>query len=217
MVVLARFGEDDLRLGLGRQVIQCDDEVPAVHLALVDLLRAVIEAAGIAEPDGIGGGEQAEIGIGTNDPVLVEQGQLALDLEDALDDEHHVGTTRIIFVEDQGGGMLQRPGEQAFAKLGDLLALAHHDRVAPDKVDAADVRIEVDADARPVETCGDLFDVRRLAGAVIARDHDATIIGKARRDRQRGVGIEDIGGVEIGDSLVGLAERGHFHVAVDAE
>lgn len=60
LVVFARLGEHDLRLGRGRQIVERDDDVPAVHLALVDLLRAVIQAARVAKADGVGGREQAE-------------------------------------------------------------------------------------------------------------------------------------------------------------
>ena len=146
MVIFARLGEDDPRLGLGRQIVQRHDDVPAVHLALIDLLGAVIEAGRVAEADRVGGREQPEIGVRADHPVLVEQGQLALGLEHALDHEHHVGPAGVIFVEHQSGRRLQRPGQQALAEFGDLLAVAQHDRVAADQVDAADMGVEVDPD-----------------------------------------------------------------------
>src|SRR3546814_548809 len=155
--------------------------------------------------------------VRADDAVLIEQSQLALGLEHALDHEHHVGAARVIFVEDERGRGLQRPGEQAFAKFGDLLAIAQHDRVAADEVDAADMRVEVDADARPFEPRGNLFDVRRLAGAVIALHHHAAIVFEAGEDRERRVAIEDIGGVEVGNAFVGFAERRHLHIDIDAE
>ena len=70
---------------------------------------------------------------------------------------------------------------------------------------------------RPVEPRRDLLDVGRLAGAVIALDHDPAVAGEAGADRHRRVGVEHIGGVEVGNPLVRLAEAGHFQVAVDAE
>ena len=85
-------------------------------------------------------------GIGPDHAILVEQGQLALGLQHALDDEHHVGPPGVIFVEHQRHRMLQRPRQQAFAEFGHLLAVLEHDRVAPDQVDAADMRVEVDPD-----------------------------------------------------------------------
>ena len=133
----------------------------------------------------------------TDDPVLIEQGQLAIDFEHALDDEHHIGPAGVIFVEHQGDRRLQRPGQNAFAEFGDLLAVAQHDGVLADQIDAADMAIEVDAHAGPVQPRGDLLDMGRFAGAVIALDHDAAVVGKARQDRQRGIGIEMIGLVQI--------------------
>ena len=156
-------------------------------------------------------------GIGPDHPVLVEQGQLAVGLQHSLDDEHHVGPAGIIFVEHQRHRMLQRPGQQPFAKLGHLLTVLEHDRVAADQVDAADVSVEIDADARPVEPRRDLLDVGRLAGAVIALDHHPAVAGEAGADRHRRVRIEHIGRVEVGNPLVRLAERRHLKVAVDPE
>ena len=71
---------------------------------------------------------------------------------------------------------LQRVGQDALAELGDLLAVLQHDRVLADEIDAADVAVEVDADARPVEARRHLLDVRRLAGAVVALDHHAAVV-----------------------------------------
>src|SRR3546814_19803441 len=88
------------------------------------------------------------------------------------------------------------------AKLRHLLAGAQHDRVLADQIDAADVAVEVDPDARPVQPRGDLLDMRRLAGAVIALHHHAAIVCKARENRHGRVGIEDIARVQIGHPLV---------------
>ena len=60
----------------------------------------------------------------------------------------------------------------------------HHDGILASQVDAADVAVEVDAHARPVQPGRDLLDVGRFAGAVIAGDHDATVVGKSGQDRQ---------------------------------
>ena len=46
------------------------------------------------------------------------------DFEHALDHEHHVGAAGIVFVEHQRDVVLQRPGQDAVAELGDLLAVA---------------------------------------------------------------------------------------------
>jgi hypothetical protein len=94
---------------------------------------------------------------------------LPCDLEHALDDEHHVGrpasyssnTSATLFWIAQG----RMPSRNSVTCLPSF----EHDGVLADQVDAADVAVEVDAHARPVEPRGDLLDVRRLAGAVVAR------------------------------------------------
>ena len=105
--------------------------------------------------------------------VLVEQRQPAGGFEHALDHEHHVGAAGVIFVEAERDIVLQGPRQDAVAEFGDLQAVPDHDRVLADEVDAADVAVEVDAHARPVEPRRDLLDMGRFAGAVIARDDDA--------------------------------------------
>ena len=100
--VVAKVGDlggDDVDFLVVRQVVERRHDRPAVHLGLVDLLRAVIEARRIAEADGVGGGEQAEGRMRADDPALVEQRQAAGRFQDALDDEHHVGAAGIVFVE----------------------------------------------------------------------------------------------------------------------
>ena len=129
------------------EIVERGDDAPAVHLALIDLLGAVVKPGGIAQADRVGGREQAERGLRLDHLVLVEQGQLALDFQHALDHEHHVRTARVIFVEHQRHGTLQRPGQYAFAEFGDLLAVLQDDGVLADQVDAADMAVEIDADA----------------------------------------------------------------------
>ena len=92
-----------------------------------------------------------------------------------------------------------------------------HDRVAADQVDAADMAVEVDAHARPVEAGGDLLDMGRLAGAVVAGDEHPAVAGEAGEDRQRRLAVEQIVRIEIGNVLVALRIGRHFEVAVDTE
>src|SRR5919107_156942 len=76
-LVVLGLGEDDVHLLVVRQVVEGGDDGPAVHLALVDLLRAVIEARGVAQAHRVGGGEQPEARVGPDHPPLVEEGELA--------------------------------------------------------------------------------------------------------------------------------------------
>jgi hypothetical protein len=149
--------------------------------------------------------------------VLVEQGELALDLQHALDHEHHVRPAGVVFVEHQGARVLQCPGQDALAELGDLLAVLQDDGVLADQVDAADVAVEVDADAGPVEPRRHLLDMRALAGAVIALDHAAAVEGEAREDGDRRFAVEAVGVVHLRHVLGAGGEGGHLHVDVHAE
>ena len=216
-VIARALGQDDLALVVMRQIVELGDDAPAVHLALVDLLRAVIEAGGVAQAHRVGGGEQAERPVRPDHLVLVEQGHAPLRLQHALDHEHHVRAAGVVLVERQRHRPLQRPGQDALAVLGDLLAVLEDDRVLADQVDAADVAVQVDPDAGPVQPRRHLLDVRRLAGAVIALDQDAPVVGEARQDRQRGVAVELVGRVDVRHVLGAPAERRHIDVGRDAE
>ena len=82
-----------------------------------------------------------------------------------------------------------------------------HDRVLADEIDARDVAVEIDAHQRPVEPRGDLLDMGRFAGAVIAGDHHAAVEGETRENRERRVAVEEIVGIEIRHMLVGRRNR----------
>ena len=138
-------------------------------------------------------------------------------LEHALDDEHHVRPAGVVLVEAQRGVALQAIGQHAFPELGDLLAVLQDDRVLADQVDAADVAVEIDADAGPVEPGCHLLDVRRLAGAVIALDHHAPVVLEAGQDRQRHFPVEHVVAVDIRHVVAGLGIGRHLEVGVDAE
>jgi hypothetical protein len=149
-------------------------------------------------------GEQAKGRMRADDPVLVEQRQPAGNLQNTLDDEHHVGSAGIIFVENQRRVALHRPRQNAVTEFGDLLAVPDDDGVLADKVDTADMAVQIDAHHRPVEARGDLFKVGRFAGAVIAGDHHPPVVGKTGQDRQGRLAVELIILVEIGHMLVRL-------------
>ena len=135
----------------------------------------------------------------------------------ALDHEHHVRAAGVVFVEAERDIVLERPRQHAVAEFGDLLAVLEDDRVLADEIDTADVAVEVDAHARPVQPRRHLLDVGRLAGAVIAGDHDAAVVREAGEDRERGRPVEAVVLVDIGHVFVRLGIGRHFHVAVDAE
>lgn len=62
-----------------------------------------------------------------------------------------------------------------------------------------------------------MFDVGRLACAVVSLNHHAAVVHKARENCQRGVPVEDVVGIEIGNMFVGLGETHHLHVGVETE
>src|SRR5262249_26066175 len=148
---------------------------PAVHLTLIDLLRAMIEPGSIPESHGIGGRKQPKSGMRLDDLVLIEKRQLARHFQHALDDEHHVRPARVVLVEAKRNVVLQRPRQNAITEFGDLQTVANDNGILADEIDAADMAVEVHSDAWPVEPRRDLLDVRRFTGAVIAGDDDAAV------------------------------------------
>ena len=173
---MRRFGQHDRCLGVLAEVVERGHEGPAVHLCLVDLLGAVIQPRGIAKTDGIGRREQAEIRVRRDDLVLIKQGQLAVMFQNALDHEHHIGAARVIFVENDGDRVAQRPWQNAFVEFGHLLAVAQFDRVLTDQVDPRNMAVEVHTYRGPVQTGRDLFDMGGFTRAVVALNHHAAVM-----------------------------------------
>ena len=93
----------------------------------------------------------------------------------------------------------------------------HDDGILADQIDTADVAVEIDAHARPVQPCRDLLDMGRLAGAVIAGDHDAAVLGKAGENGERGGAIEAVIRIDIRHMRIDFGIGRHLEVAVDAE
>ena len=123
----------------------------------------------------------------------------------------------VVLVEYQRRRVLKRPRQDALTKLRHLFAIAQHDRVLADEIDAADVAVQVDPDARPVESCSDLFDMGRLSCPVVALNHDTPVVSEASQNCYRRLAIEAIGLVDIRHMLFCLAESWDFHIAFDAE
>ncbi|OJH20868.1 hypothetical protein BLX88_00255 [Bacillus obstructivus] len=88
--------------------------------------------------------------------------------------------------------MLIGPWQDTVAEFGDLHAVLDDDGILADEIDTADMAVEIDAHARPVEAGGDLFDVGRLACSVVAGHHDAPVEGKPGQNGQRGLLVEQI-------------------------
>ena len=158
----------------------------------------MIKAGRIAQTDGVGRREQAETGMGAQHLVLVEQGELAVGFQHTLNHEHHIRAASVVFVKHKCAGVLQRPGQQAFAELGHLSAVTQDDGILADEVDAADVAVEVDANTRPVKAGSNLFDMGRLSGTVIALNHHPTIVREAGQNGACCIGIEPIAFVQRG-------------------
>ena len=200
-----------------RQVVQRRHDVPPVHLPLIDLLRAVIQPRRIAQTHRIRRGEQPELRMRPDHARLVEQRQLALHLQHPLDHEHHIGPARVIFVEHQRAWVLQCPRQDPLAKLGDLLAILQHDGILADQVDAADVAVQVDPDARPVQPRRHLLDVRGLPRPVVSLHQHPPVELEAGADRQRRLAVELIGRVQLRHMFGALRIGRHHHVDVHAE
>src|SRR5262249_22294135 len=100
---------------------------------------------------------------------------------------------------------------------GHLHAVADDDGILADQIDTADVAVEVDAHAGPVEPRRHLLDVRRFAGAVVTGDDDPTIVREAGEYGERRPRVEPVGGVEGRDVLIGLRIGRNFHIAVETE
>jgi len=77
--------------------------------------------------------------------------------------------------------------------------------------------VEVDADARPVEAGRNLLDMGRLAGAVIAGDHHAAVLGEPGEDRERSGAVEAIVAVDFRHVRIDFGIGGNFQVAIDPE
>ena len=172
---------------------------PAVELRLVEHLRTGVEPGFIAQPQRVAGREQPELRMRLDHPVLVGQGQAAVGLQQALDDEQHVRAPGVVLVEQQRHGLLHGPGQNAFLKGRNLLAVLHHDGVLADQVQPRDVAVEVDPHQRPAQPAGDLLDVAGLARAVQPLDQHPVVEAEPGEDGAGGLRLEAKGRVERRD------------------
>ena len=149
--------------------------------------------------------------------VLVEQRQATRRFKHTLNDEHDVGTPGVVLVETQSDVVLQRPWQNAVAEFGNLHALANNDRILADQIDAADMAVEIDTHAGPIQPRGDLLDMSRFAGAVIAGDDNPAVAGKAGQDGKRGRAVEPVVRIEFGDVLLRFGIGWNLQISIDSE
>ncbi len=211
------LGQHDHGFGVVAQIVQRGDQRPAVHLGLVDLLCAVIQPGGVAQANSVGGGEQAEVWVRRDDLVLIQQRQLAVMLQYALDHKHHIGAASIIFVKHNRNRVAQRPRQDAFVEFRDLLAVFQLDRVFTNQVNPGDVAVQVHPHRRPVQPRRNLLDVGRFACAVITLDHYPAIVREPSQNRHRGVRIELVGGIDRRHPLGPFGKAFGGHVGVNSE
>ena len=177
----------------------------------------MVKPGRIAKADRVGGGKQPEGGVRRDYPALVEQGKTARGFEHPLDDEHHVRTAGIVFIEHQRHIVLIGPGQNAVAEFRDLHPVAHDDGILADQVETADMAVEVDPHARPVEPRSGLFDMGRFAGPMIAGNDDTAVVLETGKDRQRRCLVEQIVRVHFRHMLGALLVGGHHDVRIDIE
>jgi hypothetical protein len=79
------------------QIVEGADNVPAVQLALVESLRAGIQAACVSQSHRVSGRKQPECGVRSDHASLIQQGEFSFDFENPVDEEHDIRTARIVF------------------------------------------------------------------------------------------------------------------------
>ena len=167
------------------KVIQIGDDRPAVHLRLVDLLRAVIQPRGVAQPDRIGGGRTAgrRGWAGGSRGLWSSRVRRARGFQHALDHEHHVRapgmgggysskTKRDIVLIGPSGQDAPPPPPPPPPSRNSVICLPSLRTMAilADEIDTRDVAVEIDAHAGPVqERAGDLLDMGRFAWCLDSR------------------------------------------------
>src|SRR5271166_1627987 len=77
--------------------------------------------------------------------------------------------------------------------------------------------VEIDADTRPVQSDGDLFDMGRLSRAVVTSDHDAAIEGETSQYGERCRPVEQVIRIQFGNMLVPCGKCRNLHIRVDVK
>ncbi len=177
----------------------------------------MIEAGRVAETNGICCCKHAERWMRPDHAALIEKRQTARGFQNALNYEHDIRASRIIFVENQRNIVLIGPRQNTVFEFGNLYAVFDDDCILTDKIDTADMAVEIDTDTRPVEAGCDLFNMGRFTRTVITGNHHATIIGKSCEDRERRGAVKNI--IRVYFRHIGIACRigWHTHVGIDPE
>src|SRR3546814_18579710 len=100
----------------------------------------MVEAGRITQANRVRCCEHAEPAIWTDDAVLIEERHLPVCFQYALDNDHHIGTARIIFVKDQPHRLSTCQGKKAFFELRYLLYVFPNDGVLADQLAPAEMR-----------------------------------------------------------------------------
>ena len=151
------------------------------------------------------------------DPVLIEQCQFAVTLQQPLDYEHHVRPPCIVLIENKCHRPLDGPGDDSLLELSDLLAVLKDNSVAPHQIQSADMPVQVDTYARPVQPGAHLLNVCGLTRSVESLKQHSPVPGKGRQDGQRYIVVEPVGRVSLRDMVIGLTEGGYLEIRVDVE
>ena len=134
-----------------------------------------------------------------------------------LDHEHDVCTPGVVFVEYNRNRVAQSPRQNAFVEFCYLLAVTQFDRVLTDKVNSADMAVEVDPCCWPFQARSNLFDMGGFTCAVVALHHNATIVGKTRQDRERCVRVEFICAVDLWNAVTDFGKTLNSHISVNSK
>ena len=137
------------------QIVEGGDHRPAVHLALIDLLGAVVQPGRIAQPDGVGGREQPEIFDAAGSPGSGPGGSACPAPPGCAGSRtlrpgarHHIRRTPGRW----GAGWHQ--GSMPSRNSVTCLPSLQHDGVLADEVDPTDVAVQVDPHQGPVQAGG---------------------------------------------------------------
>ena len=155
--------------------------------------------------------------MGFDHAVLVQQRKLAVAFQNTLNHKHHVRPAGVKLVKDQRHRALQRPRDNTFLKFGHLQPVPNHNGVSAHQIKAADMAVEIDPDAGPIQPRRDLLDMGGLTRSMKPLNHHPPIIAKTRENGQGHVMVKTISRINLRHMLIPFAKRRDAQVAVDAK